>query len=52
VREQTTIEIVKKMADEGLTYREICEFLSSFGVPTKYRGKSWHPEMARRVLKK
>jgi len=48
--EQRVIESVKKMVHDGLTYRKICEFLTSVGVPTKNRGQSWHPEMIRRLL--
>jgi hypothetical protein len=48
--EQKVISSIKKMTDEGLSYRKICEFLISVGVPTKNRGQSWHPEMIRRVL--
>ncbi|OYZ13513.1 MAG: hypothetical protein B7Y39_17525 [Bdellovibrio sp. 28-41-41] len=35
---------------KGLALRQICEFLSSIGVPTKRRGQRWHPEMVRRIL--
>jgi hypothetical protein len=36
--EQKVISSVKKMSNEGLSYRKICEFLISVGVPTKNRG--------------
>ena len=48
--EQRVLSSVRKMADEGLSYRKICEFLTSVGVPTKNRGQRWHPEMVRRLL--
>lgn len=48
--EQRVIASVKKMVDDGLSYRKICEFLSSVGVPTKNKGRSWQPEMIRRLF--
>lgn len=48
--EQRVIQSVKKMAREGLSYRKICEFLTSIGVPTKNKGKGWQPEMIRRLI--
>jgi len=48
--EQRIIASVKKMVGDGLSYRKVCEFLTSVGVPTKNKGKSWQPEMIRRVL--
>ena len=50
--EQRVIVSVKKMIDGGLSYRKVCEFLTSIGVPTKNKGKSWQPEMIRRLLKR
>ena len=48
--EQRVIASVKKMVNDGLSYRKVCEFLTSVGVPTKNKGKSWQPEMIRRLL--
>ena len=48
--EQRVIASVKKMVSDGLSYRKVCEFLTSVGVPTKNRGKGWQPEMIRRLL--
>lgn len=48
--EQKIIQSVRKMSTEGLSYRKICQFLTSVGVPTKNKGKSWQPEMIRRLL--
>lgn len=48
--EQRVIQSVKKMSESGLSYRTICEFLTSIKVPTKNRGKGWQPEMVRRLL--
>lgn len=48
--EQRVIQSVRKMSSDGLSYRQICEFLISVGVPTKKRGKGWQPEMIRRLL--
>ncbi len=48
--EQRVIQSVRQMSNEGLSYRQICDFLTSVGVPTKNQGRGWHPEMIRRVL--
>src|SRR5262249_16790336 len=48
--EQRVIQSVRKMSSDGLTYRQICDFLTSVGVPTKSQGKGWNPEMIRRLL--
>lgn len=47
--EQRILSAVLKMSARGLTLRQICEFLSKIGVPTKRRGQRWHPEMVRRI---
>lgn len=48
--EQRIIQSVRKMSSDGLSYRKICDFLTSVGVPTKNQGKGWQPEMIRRIL--
>ncbi len=48
--EQRVIESIRRMSSDGLSYRKICDFLTSVGVPTKNRGKGWQPEMIRRLL--
>jgi hypothetical protein len=48
--EQRVIQSVRKMSKDGLSYRQICDFLTSVGVPTKNQGKGWQPEMIRRLL--
>ena len=48
--EQRVIASVKKMIDGGVSFRKTCEFLTSVDVPTKKKGKSWQPEMIRRLL--
>ena len=45
--EQRVLSVVQNMSAKGLPMRQICEFLTSIGVPTKRRG---HPEMIRRIL--
>lgn len=49
-REQVVISVIRKMVNKGTPLREICEYLSIMGVPTKRRGVRWHPEMVRRIL--
>jgi|GEM_PF-1188256 len=48
--EQRVIESIKQMKEEGLSLRAIARCLNEMKVPTKCRGKKWHPEMVRRVL--
>ena len=48
--EQQMIESIRELRGQGLTLRKIAEILTSMGVPTKKRGKRWHPEMVKRIL--
>jgi len=48
--EQRVIQAVLDMRSQGLSLRQIARFLSQSGVPTKCRGKSWHPQMVNRIL--
>ena len=48
--EQRVIESVRRMKDEGLGLRAIARCLDELKIPTKNRGKKWHPEMVKRVL--
>ncbi|MCB0418604.1 MAG: recombinase family protein [Bdellovibrionales bacterium] len=48
--EQQMIESIQELRSQGLTLRKIAEILTSMGVPTKKRGKRWHPEMVNRIL--
>ena len=50
VAEQQMIETIKELRAQGLTLRKVAEILTNMGVPTKKRGKSWHPEMVKRIL--
>ncbi|MBI3294034.1 MAG: recombinase family protein [Deltaproteobacteria bacterium] len=44
------IDAVMDMKAQGLSLRQIASFLDKVGVPTKRRGKAWHPEMVNRIL--
>lgn len=48
--EQRVISAIQDMRQQGLSLRQIAAFLSKIGVPTKRRGKAWHPEMVKRIL--
>lgn len=50
--EQKVISVVERMNRKGMSLREICDFLTSIGIPTKRRGQRWHPEMINRILKR
>lgn len=50
IAERQMIETIQDLRAQGLSLRKIAHFLSSMGVPTKKRGKSWHPEMINRIL--
>lgn len=49
-KEQKIIASAKQMFEQGLSLRQIAKNLSAMGVPTKCKGKKWHPEMVRRML--
>jgi hypothetical protein len=48
--EQRVIKVVAQMKDEGLSLRAIARCLDEMKIPTKCRGKKWHPEMVKRAL--
>ncbi len=48
--EQRVIEMVVGMKAEGLGLRAIARCLTQMKIPTKCQGRSWHPEMVKRVL--
>ena len=50
LNEERVISAIKDMREQGLSFRQIAAFLSKIGVPTKHRGRAWHPEMVRRIL--
>jgi hypothetical protein len=48
--EQRVVDSVRQMKAEGLSLRAIARCLNQMKVPTKMRGKKWHPEMVKRIL--
>jgi hypothetical protein len=50
-KEQRIIELVQKLHAQGLSLRQIAKILSDMKVATKNRGRRWHQEMVRRILR-
>lgn len=48
--EKRVIGAIIEMREDGLTLRQVAAYLDKIGVPTKNRGKKWHPEMVKRIL--
>lgn len=48
--EQRTIQAIKELHSQKLSLRQIAKILNQMKVPTKCRGKSWHPQMVKRIL--
>jgi predicted transcriptional regulator len=48
--ELRTVKTIFKMKQEGLGLRAIARCLNEMKIPTKCRGKSWHPQMVKRIL--
>ena len=48
--EQRVIDVIRDLRNQKMTLRKIGQALTQLGIPTKCRGKCWHPEMVRRVL--
>ena len=48
--EQRAVDAILEMSAQGLSLRQIAKVLNQMKVPTKCRGKSWHPEMVKRIL--
>ncbi len=41
---------MKELTRQGLGLRAVAKALTELGIPTKLRGKRWHPQMIRRIL--
>lgn len=48
--EQRAVDAILEMSAQGLSLRQISKVLNQMKVPTKCRGKSWHPEMVKRII--
>lgn len=48
--EQRAVDAILEMSAQGLSLRQIAKVLNQMKIPTKCRGKSWHPEMVKRIL--
>jgi len=48
--ESRIIRAVLEMRESELSLRQIAKFLDTVGVPTKCRGKKWHPQMVKRII--
>jgi hypothetical protein len=44
------VDSIKQMKIEGLSLRAIARCLDQMKIPTKLKGKKWHPEMIKRIL--
>jgi hypothetical protein len=49
--EKRVIKTVLDLRSVGMSLRQIARYLDKAGVPTKARGKKWHPEMVNRILR-
>jgi hypothetical protein len=49
--EKNIASIIKDLKAQGFSLRRIVRMLNTMAIPTKCRGKAWHPEMVRRVLR-
>ena len=50
--EARALEVIEDLKGQGMTLRQISQFLNKIGVPTKRAGKKWHPQMVKRVLER
>lgn len=48
--EKEVILMIRDLRSKGYSLRRIARMLNVMAVPTKWRGKAWHPEMVRRIL--
>lgn len=48
--EKRVVDSVIQMKAEGLSLRAIARCLDQMKIPTKMKGKKWHPEMVKRIL--
>jgi hypothetical protein len=50
LNENRAIDAAHEMHRQGLSLRQIARILTQLKIPTKCRGKSWHPQMVKRIL--
>ena len=50
IAEQRVINAILGLNAQKLSLRQIASFLDQIGVPTKCRGRKWHPQMIARIL--
>lgn len=48
--EQRAIDAILEMRRDGASLRQIAKYLNAMKIPTKCRGRSWHPQMVKRVI--
>jgi hypothetical protein len=49
-RERRVIETVNHLRSQGMSLRAIAKTINELKVPTKNKGKKWHPQMIKRIL--
>jgi len=50
--ESRVIKAILDLKARGMGLREIARTLSQIGVPTKAKGKGWHPQMLKRIIER
>ena len=48
--ELRVVRAIEDLRSKGFSLRQIAQFLTQIKVPTKLRGKAWHPQMIKRIL--
>ena len=48
--EKKVVDAITGLKSQGMGLRQIARTMSQLGIPTKCRGRAWHPEMVRRIL--
>lgn len=48
--ELRVVRAIEDLRSKGLSLRQIAQFLTQMKVPTKLRGRGWHPQMVKRIL--
>lgn len=48
--EQRVIKAILELKAQGMGFRQIARTMTQLKIPTKCRGKAWHPQMVARIL--
>ncbi len=47
--ERRVVDTIIDLREKGFSFRQVADFLSKLGIPTKRKGQKWHKEVVRQI---